>query len=183
MHPDTRLVVDDEGLGCGVVATRRIPRGTITWVRDALDRAFTPAEIDALPTCYEPLIIQWTFGEHGGTRVLCWDLGRFMNHSCAPNCGGTALGFEIALRDIEPGEELTNDYETFHLDPPERFECRCGVPSCRRVVQHGPDPAAVAAVHRRLVVAAASVRLVEQPLATLLHPERLVDALGLLGLR
>lgn len=39
------------------------------------------------------------------------DAGRFMNHSCNPNCG-----FDGALREIAVGEELTMDYG-FHGNP------------------------------------------------------------------
>lgn len=39
------------------------------------------------------------------------DAGRFMNHSCSPNCGPDG-----ALRDIQAGEELTMDY-VFHGNP------------------------------------------------------------------
>ena len=39
------------------------------------------------------------------------DAGRFMNHSSTANCGPNG-----AIRDIQPGEEMTMDY-SFHGDP------------------------------------------------------------------
>jgi hypothetical protein len=41
IHPDTELRFINEKIGHGVVATKFIPKGTITWVLDKLDRVFT----------------------------------------------------------------------------------------------------------------------------------------------
>ncbi|MDQ4140561.1 MAG: SET domain-containing protein, partial [Bacteroidota bacterium] len=46
---------------------------------------------------------------------------RFINHSFHSNCISTAYNFELAVRDIYPGEELTDDYG--YLNPTEPFEC------------------------------------------------------------
>lgn len=62
---------------------------------------------------------------------------RFINHSCDPNCETSVDGdrvFVHALRHIEPGEELTYDYNLRPGDPsdrPEDYPCRCGSPVCR----------------------------------------------------
>ena len=37
LHPDTTLAWIDDTIGVGVIATKPIPKGTITWARDALD--------------------------------------------------------------------------------------------------------------------------------------------------
>ncbi len=39
----------------------------------------------------------------------------------------------VAMRDIDPGEELTHDWATTDDDTYE-MECNCGAPSCRRVI-------------------------------------------------
>ena len=56
----------------------------------------------------------------------------YINHSCEPNCYCKVIHGHIlffALRDIEPGEEITLDYgESYHSD---RKRCSCGAPSCR----------------------------------------------------
>lgn len=60
---------------------------------------------------------------------------QFVNHSCRPNTyvritHGHVIFF--ALRDIEPGEELTLDYvESYH---PDTHGCRCGAPGCRGTI-------------------------------------------------
>lgn len=176
IHPHTRLVTIDEFVGSGVIATRRIPRGTITWVLDDLDRHFTGSEMNAMPPCYDSLIDRWTFHDGRGRRVLCWDHGRYLNHSCEPNCGGSEFWFEVALRDIEPGEQLTNDYATLYMRPSEGFECRCGAPSCRGAASDEQLPQAVATVNEQLRKALDNLALVPQPLSALLRADWLEHA-------
>lgn len=53
------------------------------------------------------------------------------NHSCEPNLGFTGQIGLVALRDIEPGEELTFDYAMSDGGPYDEFECKCGQPTCR----------------------------------------------------
>ena len=135
LHPDTELRLVNDHIGYGIFATRRIPKGTITWVRDELDQTFDPNQLARFGPVYHPLLEKYSFVDANGHFVLCWDLARFMNHSCEANCLGAGYEFEIAVRDIEPGEELTDDYGT--LNPRETFVCACGRPACRKVVQ--PD--------------------------------------------
>jgi SET domain-containing protein len=57
----------------------------------------------------------------------------FINHSCEPNVGFAGNIVLVAMRDIEPGEELTTDYALFD-DNDESMPCGCGTPSCRGVI-------------------------------------------------
>lgn len=180
IHPDTRLIVIDAVVGNGVIATRRIPRGTITWVMDELDSFVTDVDMTALPPCYDKLIDHWTFHDGHGRRVLCWDHGRNLNHSCEPNCGGSEFWFEIALRDIEEGEQLTNDYATLYMHPGESFSCRCGAPRCRGRASSEHQSVGVAAVHDQLRDALGLLEQVEQPLSAFMRQDWLERALGLL---
>ena len=56
------------------------------------------------------------------------------NHSCNPNTGYAGLNV-IALRDIEPQEELTIDYTSFLNDEMESFICNCGAENCKKLIQ------------------------------------------------
>ncbi|KAG5325554.1 ASH1 methyltransferase, partial [Pseudoatta argentina] len=67
--------------------------------------------------------------------------GRFVNHSCEPNCEmqkWSVLGLPrmalFASRDIKPGEELTYDYNFALFNPSEGQQCRCGSNACRGVI-------------------------------------------------
>jgi uncharacterized protein len=85
-------------IGYGVVARRLIPRGTITWVRDRLDQTFSPAQVQALPATYRDIVLKYCFIDGRGNFVLCWDLARYINHSCDPSCRSAGYDFEIAVR-------------------------------------------------------------------------------------
>ena len=55
---------------------------------------------------------------------------QFVNHSCRPNSFVRILHGHViffALRDIEPGEEITMNYR----DPNHPPVCRCGAANCR----------------------------------------------------
>ena len=137
IHPSTELRFINNHIGYGVFATDFIPRGTITWVQDSFDQVFSPAHVDRLSPFHQAILDKYAFTDARGSFVLCWDLGRFVNHSCAPAALSPGYNFEIAVRDIAPGEELTDDYGTLNLDTP--FACSCGMPECRRIV--GPEDA------------------------------------------
>jgi len=73
---------------------------------------------------------------------------RFFNHSCNPNCESVVEKRRVyieALRAIEPGEEMTYDYQIYKEegDPEnidEVFACRCGFADCRGTMLWPPEP-------------------------------------------
>uniref|UniRef100_A0A2P2L0A5 Histone-lysine N-methyltransferase ASHH2 n=1 Tax=Rhizophora mucronata TaxID=61149 RepID=A0A2P2L0A5_RHIMU len=73
------------------------------------------------------------------------NLGRFINHSCDPNCrtekwvvnGEICIGL-FALQDIKKGEEVTFDYNYVRVFGAAAKECYCGSPQCRGYI--GGDP-------------------------------------------
>lgn len=120
IHPKTELKFISNEVGYGVVATEFIPAGTITWVFDKLDREFTPEDLETLEAIYQNILDTYTFRNNKGNYVLCWDNGRYVNHSFNSNCLTTAYDFEIAIRDIHPGEQLTDDYGYLNIPRPFR---------------------------------------------------------------
>ena len=64
---------------------------------------------------------------------------RFFNHSCGPNCQSRIVRKRVYLetiKDIEPGEELTYDYEIAREGESDetarrKWPCHCGAPNCR----------------------------------------------------
>ena len=118
IHPKTELKFISEDVGYGVVATDFIPAGTITWVLDKFDREFTPKDLEKLEPIYQNILDTYTYRNNKGNYVLCWDIGRFVNHSFNSNCLTTAYDFEIAIRDIHPGEQLTDDYGYLNITEP-----------------------------------------------------------------
>ncbi|UII23036.1 SET domain-containing protein [Fulvivirga ligni] len=120
IHPNTRLQYISKELGYGVIATSFIPAGTITWALDKLDQEFTPMQLDALDDIYKDILDTYSYRNNKGNYVLCWDNGRFVNHSFNSNCFTTPYDFEIAIRDIHPGEQLTDDYGYLNISEPFR---------------------------------------------------------------
>ncbi len=101
--------------------------------------------------------------------MLTWDHAKFMNHSCEPNVAIIAGDFEIAVRNIAQGEQLTNDYASMHIDENEPFDCVCGTPSCRRTVS--PLDAVILSDRWERDIETAAVRVddVDQPLRPLMN--------------
>ena len=120
IHPKTELKFISHEVGYGVVATEFIPAGTITWVLDKLDREFSLNEFQAMDPLYQNILDFYSFRNSHGNFVLCWDNGRYVNHSFNSNCLTTAYDFEIAIRDIHPGEQLTDDYGYLNISEPFR---------------------------------------------------------------
>lgn len=120
IHPNTELKHISNEVGYGVVATKFIPAGTITWVLDKLDREFKPLEFQEMDPLYQNILDTYSFRNNQGNMVLCWDNGRYVNHSFNSNCLTTAYDFEIAIRDIHPGEQLTDDYGYLNISEPFR---------------------------------------------------------------
>jgi SET domain-containing protein len=69
-------------------------------------------------------------------------VARFINHSCDPNCEAVWEDRRIfieAVRNIQPGVELSYDYAFEHDGPvtpqdKERYACRCGSKNCRGTI-------------------------------------------------
>lgn len=115
MHPDTKLKWISDEKGFGVVATKIIPKGTITWVQDELDAVFAPDEPDNFKPLSRELLEKYSFRNNRGEHILCWDIAKYINHSFKSNCLSTGYNFEVAVRDILVDEELTDDYGYLNL--------------------------------------------------------------------
>ena len=118
IHPDTELRFINDIIGYGVVAKKLIPKGTITWVQDELDQVFTPQRAAQVSPMMQQHLDTYWFTNGAGNKILCWDNAKFVNHSFNPSCMSTAYDFEIAVRDIQPGEQLTDDYGYLNVEEP-----------------------------------------------------------------
>jgi hypothetical protein len=138
--------------GMGAFALRRISRGTR--IVEYLGERVSHREADRR---YEGKVADdaHTFLFIVDSRTVI-DAGvdgndaRFLNHSCNPNCESVIESRRVyleAIRTIEPGEEMTYDYQIQREDddPPgieEVFACRCGFPQCRGTMLWPADPPA-----------------------------------------
>jgi hypothetical protein len=149
-QPPPILVRDSNVHGRGVFATRRIEKGerVIEYLgervsHDEADRRYeTKAENDSHTFLF--IVDSKTVIDAG----VEGNDARFFNHSCDPNCESVVEKRRVfieALRTIEPGEEMTYDYQIYrdHDDPEnidEVFACRCGFAQCRGTMLWPPEP-------------------------------------------
>ena len=124
-----RTRVGRSATGLGLFATKPIKRGDyIATYRGRRITAEESARREARGAKYMfELNSRWTID--GSPR---WNLARYINHSCEPNAkpvgrnGGIVV---VALRRIEPGEEITYDYGEEYFDLFFKTNCRCA--ACR----------------------------------------------------
>jgi hypothetical protein len=165
IHPHTELKFIDKTIGYGVVATAFIPKGTITWVLDELDREFSAQEIAKMDKTYRDILDTYSYRNNKGNFVLCWDNARFVNHSFKSTCFSTAYDFEIAVRDILPGEQLTDDYGYLNLTEP----FRAADEGTKRKVVYPDDLLTFGKVwDKKVLECLKKINKVEQPLGTML---------------
>ena len=129
LHPDLELKWINDGIGYGVFARRPIARGVVIWAQDALDIVLPAGSPLADHRDYAALIERYCVLNGNGQRVIAWDHGKYINHCCHYNTLTTGYGFEIAVRDIAAGEEITDDYGVFNLEEPVPLACH--FPDCR----------------------------------------------------
>jgi uncharacterized protein len=174
IHPHTELRFINDKIGHGVVATKLIPKGTITWALDKLDRVFTPKQIQEMDPMMQDVMDIYTYRNPDGNYVFCWDNARFVNHSSNSNCITTAYDFEIAIRDILPGEELTDDYGYLNLDEP--FEVLPEPGSTRNVIYPDDLVRYYPIWDEKLLGAFPELAKVDQPLFRIMDPKNIERA-------
>lgn len=135
IHPSTELRLVNPHVGYGVFASKHIPKGSLVYVQDPLDIEITPEQYQCLDETSRMLAEKYSYIDPRGNRILSWDAAKYVNHSCNPNTMSTAWGFEVALRDIEPGEEITDEYGLFNLEW--EMDCCCGHQACRGTIRPG----------------------------------------------
>lgn len=114
--------------GCGVFAAKPIRKDELVVLWGG--RIISEAELDPDMPDFTQRILQIEEGLYLETpRVL--EPADCFNHSCDPNLGFTGQIGLRAMRDIEPGEELTFDYAMCDGSPYDEFDCYCGGEHCR----------------------------------------------------
>lgn len=130
LHPKTQLRYIDDNVGYGIFATELIPKGTITYVTDPLEIEIKESELQKYPIEILQQIEKYSYRNEQGTRIVSWDFAKYINHCCQCNSMSTAYGFEIALRDIQTDEQITDEYGL--MNPTEDMTLSCNVPTCRK---------------------------------------------------
>jgi hypothetical protein len=132
MHPDTVMAPINLDKGLGVVATKFIPKGTIVYTIDPFDVKIALDSPLLQDSRYREIITRYGYITGPEGYIIGWDHSKYVNHSCSPNTISTGWGFEIAIRDIHPGDEIVDEYGLFNIE--NDLNCACGAPGCRSVV-------------------------------------------------
>jgi SET domain-containing protein len=140
-RPDMMRVRRSRVHGRGVFALRRIRKGTrvIEYLGDRLshrqaDRRYEHKDISDNHTFL--FIVDRSVVIDAGVNG---NDARYINHSCDPNCESLIDDRRVfieAIRTIQPGEELTYDYQIGRdrndpQDIDQIYACRCGAGKCR----------------------------------------------------
>ena len=180
LHPQLRLRWIDDDIGYGIFAAAWIPTGTILWALDELDLVLPVEAARRLGPRYSSALERYGYRDAGGATVVCWDFAKYMNHSCQPNCVGPGHGlFDLALRALEPGDEVTTDYGCLNIE--RSMRCLCRSPRCRGTVRPTDLEPIAAELDRQVGRAIAEMRNVPQALRPWVDPDlfqRTVNDLG-----
>lgn len=133
IHPNTELRFISSEVGYGVFATAFIPKGTITYVKDGLEIEVSPDQYENMAAPLQASVEKYSYIDERGYRIISWDFGKYVNHCCQCNTMSTGYGFEVALRDIFPGEQITDEYGIFNLT--EEIPLHCNQVGCRKAVK------------------------------------------------
>lgn len=144
-HNNSFLLVKRSGIqGRGVFAAKRIRKGQriIEYTGEIIDseeedRRYDDAAMKRHHTFLFKIDEEYTID---ATRT--GSDARFINHSCEPNCEAVWEDRRIyieAIRNIQPGVELTYDYAYEHEGKITRkdrefYRCCCGSPKCRGTI-------------------------------------------------
>ena len=129
-----RAVVKESPIhGEGLFARERILKGEIVCVKGGY--IYDHETLKAMPGWYRAAEIQLAEDLFIGPNAESEREGSmiFSNHSCNPNIGIQGQIVFVAMRDIQPGEELTHDWATTDDDNYE-LECNCGAQNCRKIL-------------------------------------------------
>ncbi|TXC75238.1 SET domain-containing protein [Luteibaculum oceani] len=168
IHPKTKIQFISEEVGYGVFATENIPCGTIVYVKDSLELVITPTEYLLQSPDMKKMVDRYSYRDENGNRIVSWDFAKYVNHCCNCNSISTGYGFEIAIRDIEPGEQITDEYGIFNLD--EEMNLSCGQDCCRKTIKPDDFDRYYKQWDQKIQLALPKLFEVDQPLMPLLDP-------------
>lgn len=109
--------------GLGIFTEEFIPQGSVIWkFTPGFDLKFTREQILSFPELPQIYIYKYSW-KSSKSQMYCFssDNGKYFNHSDNANTVSNYLDGEeevvtTALRDIQIGEELTDNYSTFESD-------------------------------------------------------------------
>jgi hypothetical protein len=156
-------VKETKNKGKGVFVAQFIPKGTITCFECDKCKILLENEISKLDEKAKKMYI---YHKKNGMFLYPCDETKYINHSCNSNTLNYKELFDIAVRDIKKGEEMTFDYRVFYDYPEDEFACNCNEDNCCGTVKYiHPAPKELQAFwNERLNSAMNLINKVNQPL-------------------
>lgn len=169
IHPNTELRFINDQVGYGVFATSTIAEGTIVYVKDSLELSISPTDYLMHGEEVKAVIEKYSYIDEKGNRIVSWDFAKYVNHCCNSNSISTGYGFEIAIRQIEKGEQITDEYGIFNLVKP--MTLVCGEKNCRKEIKPTDFDNYYQEWDQKIKKSIAKLFEVEQPLMPFLDEE------------
>jgi SET domain-containing protein len=115
--------------GIGLFAGQFIPKGTFVWrFQEGFDLRFDKDYLETLPELTKNFFLKYAYQNPKTLKhVLAVDNARFFNHSNTSNTQcvkdpDDEESMDVAICNIQEGEEITNDYRELDTDPFYGFE-------------------------------------------------------------
>lgn len=122
-HP-TNVTVKRSSAGLGLFAA--VPFKKCETIIEYVGQRISSQKGDAMKNASYIFTVNRRVDINGSPR---WNTARYANHSCRPNCESVIRRgrvFIVALKCIQPGDELTYDYgRDFFKDFIQPYGCRC----------------------------------------------------------
>lgn len=169
IHPNTELKFVNDLVGYGVFATKNIPEGTIVYIKDSLEISVSPTEYLLHNKEMREVINKYSYIDENGHRIISWDFAKYVNHCCNCNTISTGYGFEIAIRDIAAGEQITDEYGIFNIE--EEMNLVCNEDCCRKKLTPSDFDLHYQSWDEKIKVSLKKVFDIEQPLIPFIPDE------------
>lgn len=129
--------------GYGIVAQQPLKQGDVIFkLEESAQRIVTKRHVEQTWTAEQKEEFRHYAYPISDEVYILWDNKPEnwapQNHSCNPNTIYDGLNL-VALRNIEPEEELTLDYAQLLDDTMQSFVCTCGSDACRKVISGRKD--------------------------------------------
>ncbi len=128
LHPHLHGGPNPSKGGLGVFAHRPVRAGELLMVWGGF--IASRQQLEALPDWMRHRSVQ-VDDDHYLISPVEDEPADYINHSCDPNGGLSGQISVVAMRDIEPGEEVCFDYAMSDSTSYDEFECQCGSKLCR----------------------------------------------------
>ncbi|MEI6056928.1 MAG: SET domain-containing protein [Lentisphaerota bacterium] len=159
MLADLFEVKETADKGKGLYTKQFIPKGTIVCFESTEYKIVPEKEYNKISKVKKEHI----YRRADGAYIAPSDDSKYFNHSCNANVLDSRLGFDIVVRDIKKGEEVTYDYRAFYF---KEMQCNCGARNCCKLITYEhPTPEKLRFLWtKRVDSALRQINKVEQPL-------------------